>query len=336
MAAVVNAGVGAGPWKEGTMSAYGGYTYRQLWVTDQDRIKTYTEDPSDLEYFPLRGDLLERRHQFYGDFRRDVADLFYYGFFARWEFARIGSTLFPSPDDSELRKVLKISDTQLFIPWVGTAWGSNMRTLAYMYFRKEINEDSPDHSNKTYDFGSGGRPVLSLGVSHDMDFPASDMAVNFELFRYEFIYNDQWLDYTRQGAIASAEFQLVPRWYLTGFVGFYQDAYQLERPKTKPCGSGPVPPDTNIDGSGAPTTTNKCKRDDSGYLVQAGVYWNWTQFQRFSFDFQVVENKNPELKEYQESKQTFQVAYTMAFPSVKRVVRFVDRYADSAFTKEAE
>lgn len=337
MAAVVNAGVGAGPWKEGDMAAFGGYTYRQTWFTDLERINQYTEDFTDIEYFPLRGDLLERRHQFYGDFRRDVANVLYFGAFFRWEFARIGSSLFPSPDDQELKKVLKISDTQLFIPWVGTAWSSTQRSLAYLYMRKELNEDSPDHSNKTYEFGlEGGSPVLSLGLSHDMNFPEASLDVNFEIFRYEFIYNDFWLDYKREGALISLEHELIPRWYVTGLVGLYKDAYVLPRLKIQPCGAAPIVTDGQnpvAPGAGKP---NVCHRDDSGTLFQAGAYWNYTQFQRISVDVQFVENKNPQQKEFEESKMTVQAAYTMAFPSVKRVQRFVDRYADSAFTKDAE
>lgn len=348
IAALVNAGVGAGPWREGSMSAYGGYTYRQRWITDQDRIGEWTEDPGDFGYFPLRGDLLERRHQFYGDFRRDFGKILYAGFFLRWEFGRIGSTFFPSPDDSELRKVLKISDSMLFIPWVGASFIDNMRTLVYWYMRKEINEDSPDHSNKSYDFGiiSGGRPVISLGVSHDMEFPDIPLLIGIEAFRYSFIYNDFWLDYDRTGFIVKAEHELVSRWFVKAGGGYYSDDYVLPRIKTKQCGDqvatlpqqtgGPTPPPSDVPATAAAPVKTDCFRSDTGLLYEVGVYWNYTQFQRFSFGMQVVQNSNAEQKEYEESRQVIQGSFTMAFPSVKRVVRFVDRYADSAFTKDAE
>lgn len=338
MAAVVNSGVGMGPYRQGNMTAFAGYTYRQLWITEQDRISEYMDDKTDLEYFPLRGDLLERRHQFYVDFRKDVASLLYYGVFARYEFARVGSSLFPSPDNDELRKVLKISDTQLVIPWIGASFLKDMRTLAYLYLRKEINEDSPDHSNKTYELGlSGASPVMSLGISHEMDFPEQDLEISVELFRYEFIYNDFWLDYKREGMFLSAEHQFIPRWYVSGLVGYYKDNYVLTRIKNGGCGAKVNNnTDTTSPTGGVTAPPTNCFRNDTGLLYQAGVYWNWTQFQRFSASFQQVENKNPQQKEFDESKQTIQVTYTMAFPSVKRVTRFVDRYADTAFTKEAE
>ena len=336
MAGIANAGVGIGPWHDGDMTAFAGYTYRQLWNTDSDRIQEYMDDPTDIEYFPLRGDLLERHHQFYADFRRDMAGFLYYGVFARYEFARIGSSLFPSPESDELKKVLKISDTQLLIPWIGASYLGNMRTLAYLYMRKEINSDSPEQSNKTYDFGaSGGQPVVSLGLSHQMDFPDQNLEVDVELFRYEFIYNDYWLDYKRQGILLSAEQEFLPRWFVSGVVGYYSDEYVLPRLKQRPCGGQPS---TSPDSSGgqASAVPTACLRTDTGLLYQAGVYWNWTQFQRFAAQIQYVENRNPQQKEFQESKQTIEISYTMAFPSVQRVARYVDRFADTAFTKTPE
>lgn len=345
MAALLNAGIGLGPWRDGAMTAFGGYTYRQSWITDEDRINEYGDAPGDFEYFPLRGDLLERRHQFYGDFRRDLGKMFYTGFFLRFEFARIGSTFFPSPDDNELRKVLKISDTLNFIPWVGASFVENMRTLFYLYMRKEVNEDAPDTSNKTYDFGvSGGSRTMSYGLSHEMDWPEIPLTIGLEIFRYSFIYNDFWLDYDRTGGIISVEHDVLPRLTLSASVGYYMDSYILPRIKQKQCSSDVVIPNASGTGapSGDPTTdaaeppVTQCPRDDTGILYSAGIDWNWTQFQRLSLSLQQVENHNSEQKEFEESKQTIQATFTMAFPSVKRVLRFVDRYADSAFTKEAD
>lgn len=337
IAGVVNAGIGAGPVKQGDMAVFGGYTYRQNWLTDADRIETYTSDPADIQYFPFRGDLLERRHQFYGDFRKQINPLFYWGVYGKMEFARIGSEIYPGPDDEnpELKKVLKISDTTTIIPWVGMSMIPNQRTLAYLFLRKEINEDSPEHSNKSYEFGlKGDDPVFSLGVSHAMDFPKHKVESNVELFYYEFIFNDYWLDYTRTGLIVSAEHELMPRWYVGGLFGYYQDEYLLPRLKLGKCSATP---DVKVGETIAQTQTPvRCERSDSGYMVQGNVYWNWTQFTRLSGSFQIITNNNDELKEFETQKNIYQFQYTMAFPSVKRVSRFVDRFADNAFTKEAE
>lgn len=345
MAALINGGIGIGPLKQGEVTLFGGYNYRQKWLTDAERLETYAEDYGDIGYFPLRGDLLERRHQFYGDFRRELGKSLFFGVFGRYELARIGSTLFPGPEDAELQKVLKISDTSLVIPWIGISYLGNMRTLAYLYLRKEINEDSPEHSNKSYDLGiepgdEGGEPVLSFGLSHDIESPSTKTNFNIEVFRYEFIYNDYWLDYKRTGFFLSAEHELLPRWYIYGLGGYYRDEYILSRLKLAACGTQPKSTSETGQASPLPTSTptraNECPRTDTGSLLQAGVWWNWTQFQRFSADIQMVENKNADQQEFEESKMMVQFQYTMAFPSVKRVARFVNRYADTAFTKEAE
>lgn len=335
MAITSNAGVGMGPHREGDITLFGGYTYRQKWHTEQERIDTYFEDPTDLKYFPIQSDLLERRHQFYADFRRDLK-LLYFGVFARYEMTRIGSSFFPSPEDEDLRRVLRVSDTTIFIPWIGTAY-SNMRTLAYFYMRKEINEDSPEHSNKTYELGlTGTSPVYSYGISHEMDYPENQLSLSFEIFQYEFIYNDYWLDYKRFGFFASAEHEVFPKWFINGLLGYYKDNYILPRIKTTACGTEAKGLDDGAVSDGTTGEPHSCTRDDTGTLVQAAVHWSLNQFQRVSALVQLVENKNPEQKEYNESKMTIELGITMAFPSVKRVTRFVDRYADNAFTKEAE
>jgi tetratricopeptide (TPR) repeat protein len=339
MAAIVNAGVGIGPVKQGVISAFGGYTYRQNWLTDQDRISTYTEDFLDIQYFPFRGDLLERKHQFYADFRRPINEKFFIGTYAKLQFARIGSEIYPSPEseNEELKKVLKISDTTLLIPWIGVSVIPNNRSLFYLYLRKEINEDSPEHSNKSYEFGlSGEDPVISFGASHTLAIPQKKISLNLEVFQYEFIYNDYWLDYTRQGGMLTGEIEVVPRWFVSGFLGMYEDSYLLPRLKQGSCASSVKI--TNSDT--APTTSSNspvgCPRTDSGLMQQVSVYWNWTQFTRISGSLLIVQNDNSDLKEFEESKQVLEIRYTMAFPSVKRVSRFIDRFADSAFTKEAE
>lgn len=331
---LANAGIGIGPWKQGDTTALAGYSYRQNWLTDQDRIDEWSDSFTDLRYFPLRGDLLERHHQIYGDFRHDVAGYLYYGVYGRYEWIRINSKYFPTGENSQLAQVLKVADTQLLIPWIGTSYfNNNFRTLAYIYLRKELNSDSPDYSNKSYNFADSKRTPLSFGLSHNMDFPDLGLTVNVELYQYQFTYNDYWLDYQRTGGFLGTEIEVMPRWYLTGLVGYYSDDYVLPRIKERPCGTQPTV--GSNDGSALGGTPNTCSRVDTGLMYQLGLYWNWTQFQRFSFYVQMVENKNPSQKEFEDSKVAYQFMYTMAFPSVKRVVRIIDRYADTAFTKGA-
>jgi len=333
-AVLANTGVGIGPWRQENMTFFAGYTYRQTWKTDQSRFEEWASGPTQLSYFPFRADHLERKHQVYGDFRRDVAGLFYYGAFARYEFARVGADEYiPSPEIKELQKSQKIADTQMLIPWIGLSYQENFRTLLYLYLRKEINYESPGFSNKSYDLGLGETPgVASFGISHAMDFPRLKLDLDIELFQYEFIYNDDWLDYKRQGVFVSTEWEFLPRFFFNGIAGYYRDQYQLPRLRTRTCTTSASDKGTTDPGA-APL---QCQRIDTGLLYEAILYWNYTQFQRYAVLFQYVENNNPTQKEFQESKMSLQLVYTMAFPSVKRVARFIDRFADTAFTKVAK
>ena len=327
IAGLINAAIGIGPIRQDDVTAFAGYSYRQLWYTDPDRLDTFLKNPTDFAYFPIRADLLERRHQVYADLRRDVGRLLYFGLFSRYEVSRMGSTFFPSPESDDLNQVIPISETQVMLPWIGASYLDNMRTLGYLYLRKELNSNTPEFSNKTFDFGQA---VMSFGLSHEMDFPNLDLSLSGEIFQYEFIYNDRWLDYKRLGGLFSIDHEFIPRWFVNALVGYYDDTYIQPIYRQGSCSDNP-----KSKGSASESPV-KCVRKDSGLMFQGTVYWNWTQFQRFSAYVLQVKNQNPKQKEFEESTLSFQITYTLAFPSVKRVARFVDRFADTAFTKRAE
>ena len=160
-----------------------------------------------------------------------------------------------------------------------------------------------------------------------MDIPAYELYLSGEIYQYEFIYNDRWLDYKRIGGFFSVEHEFIPRWFVNGLLGMYEDTYIQPRLRQGSCADGTAKT------GGNPVV---CARKDQGLMFQGMVYWNWTQFQRLSLSALIVRNQNPRQKEYEDQIRRYQISYTLAFPSVKRVARFVDRFADTAFTKEAE
>ena len=137
------------------------------WNTDFDRINEWMADPTDIEYFPLRGDLLERRHQFYGDFRHDISGLLYYGAYGRYELARIGSSLWPSPDPAGAAQgAADLRTRSCVIPWIGASYAGNMRTLFYLYLRKELNQDDArllEQDVRRLGSATAAKPVVSFG-----------------------------------------------------------------------------------------------------------------------------------------------------------------------------
>ncbi|MDA9951390.1 tetratricopeptide repeat protein [Oligoflexaceae bacterium] len=331
------AGVGYGPVKKGDSLAFGGYTYRQIWNTETSRIETFLDD-FDPGYFPFQGDIMERSHELYGDYRHKIRKNIFGGVFARKEFRFGGSDLLPGPDQPDnVKATVSLSDTTLFIPWVGISYLDNFYTLAYLYFRKEINSQSFDLSNKTYSVFGNDDFTLSYGISHSMEFPRKKLKVVAEAFLYEFIYNDYWLDYTRLGFIAGGEYEFYPRFSVRGLVGTYTDNYILDRFKKFPCSFSGEKNDSEIDDVntivGLPQA---CPRVDTGMLVELGGAWEYSQFHRVEGRISQVSNESPQLKIFDRTKLTMEVRLTWAFPSADKVIRYVDRFADSAFTKEIQ
>ena len=272
--------------------------------------------------------MLERSHQFFGDIRRQMTNNLFIGAYARLEFSRLGSSLFPSPDESSLKVVTPQTDTQLIIPWAGWSWSPTMRSMFSFYLRKEIHNQSPEHNNKTYDLeGSSGDPAISLALTHSIDFPEQRLETTIDVFQYEFIYNDYWLDYTRTGVIAGADYNIYKGIGANAIVGYYKDDYKLPHIKTGGCSSSAP--------SSEESTPSSCPRADTGNMIQLGLYYNKSANTRFEGAYTMVENSS-NLKVYSGGKNTIWFSATWAFPGTKRVSRMTERFADAAFTKDAE
>jgi hypothetical protein len=171
---------------------------------------------------------------------------------------------------------------------------------------------------------------MSLGISEIIEIPKYDIKIDAEIFRYVFIFNDPWLDFDRQGVFLGLEQIVVPQWTFTAIAGYYNDNYEFPRVRTYSC---ETITNTAEDSGRLGGTPLGCNRKDTGTLYQLGLYWNWTQFQRLSLLIQYATNDNSDQKEFNRTTQSIELMYTMAFPSVKRVSRIIDRFADSAFTK---
>ena len=333
-AMIVNASIGVGPVRQKNATSFAGYTYKQNWYSEPDAFPLWLQNGLSLDSLPLRGDMMERIHQFFGDVRRQVNDNLWLGAYARLEYSRIGSSFFPSPDDSNLKIVTPENDTQLLIPWVGWTWSQTSRSMFSLYLRKELHNQSPEHSNKTYDItGASGQPAMSFTLSHAQDFPSKKIETTFDLFQYEFIFNDYWLDYSRTGGLVAADYEIYRGIGASALLGFYQDKHKLPHIKTGSCGASPT-----TDATGSETTDPphvSCPRTDSGNMMQVTIYYNKTPNLRFDFSYLTVENSS-NLKVYSETKSAFRANVIWAFPGTKRVSRMTERFADAAFTKDSE
>ncbi|MCX6127769.1 MAG: tetratricopeptide repeat protein, partial [Proteobacteria bacterium] len=112
-----NAGIGLGPFKGKGTESFAGYIYEQEWLSNADRLKVWTDDTSDLQYFPFRPDLMERHHRFYVETLGHSGN-FLFGAYAHWQILRAGSESFPAPERPEIRKAFDVGTENLFVPWV--------------------------------------------------------------------------------------------------------------------------------------------------------------------------------------------------------------------------
>lgn len=325
----VIASIGLGPNRNKGYTSFAGYTYKQNWITEANAFPDWVANGFSLESFPMNGDFLERSHQFFGDFRRSIGSQFFFGSYARLEFTRVGSTFFPNADPSSLKVVTSEKDTQLLIPWAGYAWSATSRSMLSLYLRKEIHNESLEHSNKTFDLtGSSGQPAISLNLSHAQDFPTKKIEATLDAFQYEFIYNDFWLDYTRQGFVAAADLTIYNKFGGEALVGLYRDHYKVPHIKTGSCKS------SSIEESDAAPPHVACTRSDSGSMFQLGLYYQKSQFLRFSLGGLFIENGS-NMKVFSSSKKIYQGSVLWAFPGTKRVSKMTGRFADAAFTKDS-
>jgi len=298
-------------------------------------LQQFLDDPFNTRYFPFRFDLLKRRHTLFGDFRGKLTDRFDSGVFGRYEIAKIGSEFFSGEEEGDLRSSLNINDTSILIPWISSSFSEKSRTTAYMYLRKEINLETPDLSNKTYDLlGGSGSPAFSVGASHSQSLMDNQLNLSAEIFHYDFIFNDYWMDFSRLGAFAEADFRINSSFSLNGLAGFYQDHYSLGRARLNGrCNTSSVAsPGSTTTTPAAPTL---CMRNDSGIVVQGGIRWNIQDDTQVSTSALYVANDNSTMQEFAFDQIKFQIAVTRAFPNVQRVERLSERFADYVFFKEA-
>jgi hypothetical protein len=330
-AIVANAGIGVGPWREGTKTASGGYIYRQNYYTNDTRLTQFFENPGDFRYFPFRFDLLKRRHTLFGDFRGNLTGNIDAGIFGRHEIAKIGSQFFSGIEEGDLRNTLNVSDTTVLIPWVGTSFLPGSRSTAYMYLRKEINAETQDLSNQTFSFFGNKDSVFSLGASHVQSLLSNRLTASGEIFRYEFIFNDYWLDFNRLGVFGEVDYKLNQAFSLNGMAGFYKDEYALPRVRM----SGKCNTAARSDSStGDDSVPALCRRDDDGLVFQAGARWNIAIDSQLSANLLYLSNSNSVMQEYTFDQIKFQIAITRAFPTAQRVERVNERFADYVFFKE--
>lgn len=328
---LLNAGFGLGPLATNGALSYFGYHYYQDWSADTDRITTFLKDPGDIEYIPFRPDLMSRHHQLFGYFKKNTNKYFHYGVLGSYEFSKVGSSLIPTPGDVGVKKALNVAQTSLLMPWIGIRPNDNYELISYLFLRKELNEEAPEFSNKTYNFlSSAAEKTISFGI--DQRFSAPGIRTNFraEIFKYDYIFNDYWLDFSRTGLLLGAEHMFSSSLDLTGSFGLYQDRYTLEQLKANSCSFDP-----SIEDIGQ-REIKICPRLDTGTVFTLGFTWNLSPFSSINGYYSHKGITNKTMKVFERTQDMFGFMYNFAFPSVKKVTPLWRRFGDDEIMRKMD
>lgn len=313
---------GIGPIKQGPTTFLAGYSYDQNWLTTSERLDIYQRDPMDFAWQPFRTDLLQRDHQFFLDLKLEISKSVFTGVYTSRTYSKVGSTI-AGPETAGIEESLPLSDETLVTPWIGLAPSQNVRLVAFWYFEKFINYEFEEISYKTYSFEISNMP-LSLGLSASVNLPKIKAHLRLDTFHYELIYNDPYLDNSRNGAMLTFNHTLFPTFDITGSAGLYVDTYIESVVKSKSCSSSAA---IEIESSGS-SQPQFCSRKDNGLMFSAQASWGYTQYNRVFFAYRRVSNQNPSQKENQFEKNSFFGGVSLAFPSMNKVLKYIERFAD--------
>ncbi len=321
---VANAGLGLGPFKGKGTESYVGYIYEQDWLSDGDRLKVWTEDPGDVQYFPFRPDLMERRHRLFVETSGQSGD-FLLGVYGHWQFYRAGSEYFPAPERPEIRQAFDVGTENLLVPWVEWSYHPQHSARFYLLFRKYLDRRESDSSFKTYNlFGSGVDPFLSATIEHNSSFPKLwGMTVSAELFQHQYAFNDFFYSYTSRGLAGLVRVAPRPFLHFSGRFGWSQEDYTYDTIQSLGCGSQT---------SGEPTV---CPRIENTFNLGGSVSYINNKQQALSLIGHYRDHKNDKLKVYNESRFDVLIQFTQAFPTLNQVGRYIEPFRGIAESKGA-
>jgi len=316
---IFRSSIGLGPIKQSSSTFLSGYTYNQSWVTTPERVDTFLNDPSDFAWQPFRPDLLERDHQFFLDLKSQLSKQFFSGLYASRNYSRVGSMI-QGPEKAGVEENLPMSDQTTVIPWIGANLDENWKIIAYWYFEKKLNLETPEFSYQTYSFNNSNIPV-SIGIDTNVDFPSIKAHLKLQTFHFELFYNDPFLDYSRNGALLAFAHSLFPTFNLEISAGLYRDAYAEYSPRNQACNSTSESQATNA-------TPTFCNRLDAGTMYTGEVSWNYTQFNRVYAGIQKISNQNSGQKVYQFEKISYTAGVSLAFPAIDKVLKYTEKMTE--------
>jgi len=333
-AMIMNVGFGLGPFRSINNTLVIGYGYRQAWEVDQERFITFMHTPG-IKTWPYAFDLMVRQHQIILDYHYHIIKNLFIGIFLRKEYLYLGTKLFAGQQakDTSTDQVISIGDTILAIPWIGWEYLRYQKSLLYLYLHRYINKQEKVRSNQSYGFGVQETDALSLGFAHITNIPSFGMSLTADLFYYNFIFNDFWLDYQRKGGLLGLSFPIVSGFYVQLKLGLYEDDYLKDALRFYKCDRLPVDQFREIKKT---RNIKRCPRKNLGFMIRGRIVLNFNQYQRIKVAYEYISSKSTtKQEEFNESGMMIKIIYTIAFPSVSEISRFTNRYNEvSNFSKK--
>lgn len=324
MAINLTAGLGLGPIVKKDNVFTGGYLYHQNWYTSFERVQVYLDAPEDINYFPLRPDLLERSHQIYGEAVTSFKRNFDLGLYGHIELVRSGSDIYPAPERPEIKQSINVKQGLKLIPWIKWRFSTDHSVTFYLLMAKEINYEEEEFSFQTYALFTGN-PFLSYGLGYNGSFLKDRLRLYSELYNHRKLTNDYWEEYTRLGVFSRIEYRVFSDWTVMAKAAYYQDTYELEQIQSGSCQYG------------ASTDSREginCARTDTGYFAQMGLNWRIGQHDLISAYLGQEGHSNPRLPVYDEEQIDFYLEYSLAFPSIERAGKYMSYFERSTNPRE--
>ncbi len=325
----LDAAIGLGPKTIEGLNLIFAYHYQQDWLTSSERLDQFSKSPADPSYFPFRPDLLQRKHRFYADLGMKLSEAITLGAYLEKSFSRLGTSLYQGPDEVEvIQSSQEIEDQQTLKPKISLQYLKYFQSTLFLDFSKRILADSMEFSKQSYEFG-GSSPGLSFGFIQRASWPELNLDLELSFFRFDWIHNDRWLDFSRLGGGLNIAFGFFRGLTLNTQIGTYTDDYQIPVLKQGACSS--IASTESSTQSGLPS---RCSRKDEGYLLGIGLAFNFSEFTQVSGSFSLSENSNKTLEVYNKTQSTYVLGISTAFPSLPAVRRNLFQNAGTSYEKD--
>lgn len=318
-------GLGVGPFQLSGFAFNGGYTYHQIWHTTPDRVAVYSNNPSDLAYFPLRPDLQTRNHDFYLKSSFALPHYFSTGLSAVTSIERMGSRL-PGPDPWTYTNSSHLMSYHFALtPWIGVQFNPRHILKSYLYLMRWINKEDPQFSHQSI---TNQSLPASLGALYHGNFPKIKLQVELDGRYYQYLFNDPYLDHKDLGISGRITHDLTSNLHLYLSGSWSRKKYTEPHLKIGQCSlfrkKKPNPGENNQQKPPDLKTHDpvRCDRVDKIWNANGGVSFTFKEHYGFFARAEFNSNTNVNIQELSFRNLYYRCGFSMAFPNVSKVTDY--------------